>query len=340
MQNLPIGIQTFEKIISNDFLYVDKTELIYQLISTGGFYFLSRPRRFGKSLLVSTLKEIFCGNKELFKGLYIYNKINWEKHPVVHISFSSITYSGSSTDFRSKIVDYLYTIAKVYNVTLTTSSISETFKELLLNLCEINKVVILIDEYDKPIIDYINNLDKAKENRDVLREFYGSIKDNDQYIKFCFLTGVSKFSKVSVFSGLNNLRDITINDTFSNICGITQKELEFYFFNRFNDLEKKLNLDYEKLKQKIKHWYNGYSWDGVNTVYNPFSILNFFADGQFKNYWFSTGTPAFLMDKIKDEKIQVDEIESDRVGLEIFESYDLDNINFASLLFQTGYLNC
>ena len=229
MQNLPIGIQTFEKIISNDFLYVDKTELIYKLINSGGFYFLSRPRRFGKSLLVSTLKEIFSGNKELFKGLYIYNKIKWETYPVVHISFSSITYSGTSNDFRSKIVDYLYTIAKDYNVSLTTSAISETFKELILNLSKINKVVILIDEYDKPIIDYITNLDKAKENRDVLREFYSSIKDNDQYIKFCFLTGVSKFSKVSVFSGLNNLRDITINDTFANICGITQKELELYF---------------------------------------------------------------------------------------------------------------
>ncbi len=338
MKNLPIGIQTFSEIINENYLYVDKTEVIERLITSGKYYFLSRPRRFGKSLLISTLKEIFSGNKELFKGLYIYDKIKWDKYPVIHISFSSITYSSTADGFRSKIVDYLYTIAKFYNVTLTTNSIRETFTELLVNLNKINRVVILIDEYDKPIIDYITNLGKAQENRDVLRDFYGSIKDNDQYIKFCFLTGVSKFSKVSVFSGLNNLLDITLDAEYSTICGITQTELEEYFSDRITNFASIENISIPDSKLLIKTWYNGYSWDGKTTVYNPFSLLVFFKMNTLDNYWFSTGTPTFLIDKFKESKYKIEEIKNFTVNSLFFDSYNTEIKDYRPLLFQTGYL--
>ncbi len=338
MKNLPIGIQTFEEIINNDYLYVDKTEVINKLITSGKYYFLSRPRRFGKSLLISTLKEIFNGNKELFKGLSIYDKIQWELHPVIHISFSSITYSQSTVIFQNEIIDKLKYIGKQYGVYIAGSTLNSVFNKLLQELSKINNVVILIDEYDKPIIDYITKLNKAYENRDVLRDFYSSIKDNDQYIKFCFLTGVSKFSKVSVFSGLNNLKDITLDDRFSTICGITQDELNIYFDDRIPALSIKDQISEDLLKLKIKQWYNGYSWDGVNTVYNPFSILNYFTDGKFKNYWFSTGTPTFLIDKFRETNFKVENINNFMATDDLFDSYDLENFDYRSLLFQTGYL--
>ncbi len=339
MKNLPIGIQTFEKIINKNLLYIDKTKIIYKLINEGSFYFLSRPRRFGKSLLLSTLQEIFSGNKELFKDLYIYDKISWEKFPVIHLSMSNLKGTQDLTNIYESALLMLHNNAASNSVSMPLSKQPAlAFSQLIQELSKINKVVVLIDEYDKPIIDHINDLSIAKQNREFLRDFYSVLKDNDQNINFCLLTGVSKFSKVSIFSGLNNLRDITINDSFSTICGITQNEMEDYFNDRFEDLGNKLNLDDQSLKQKIKTWYNGYSWDAKNTVYNPFSILNFFADGTFKNYWFSSGTPTFLIEKIIQDKIQVDELENNRIGLEIFESFDLENLNLISLLFQTGYL--
>lgn len=338
MQKLPIGIQTFRDIIENNLLYVDKTKEINELINSGKYFFISRPRRFGKSLLLSTLYEIFRGNKVRFEGLYIHDKTNWEQYPVVMISFSSITYSQTKEVFYTELIEKLTKIGEEYNVKITGTTIVSAFNQLLQELSKINKVVILIDEYDKPIIDYITKVEKAKENREVLKEFYTTIKDNDQYIKFCLLTGVSKFSKVSVFSGLNNLKDITLNEKFSTICGLTQKEVDTYFDDRLPWISKKLKLKKEELKEKIRLWYNGYSWDGENRVYNPFSILNFFEDGQFNNYWFSTGTPTFLIERAKIDKINIEEIENRRVGIEIFESFDLENLNFLSLLFQTGYL--
>ncbi len=338
MQNLPVGIQAFSEIINNNYLYVDKTKILEKLIKSGKYYFLSRPRRFGKSLLISTLKEIFSGNKNLFKNLYIYDKIDWEVFPVIHISFSSITYSGTAAEFKTKIVEFLYSIANSYNILLTKNTISETFSELLKKLNTKNQAVILIDEYDKPIIDYITNLDRANENRDVLREFYSSIKDNDQYIKFCLLTGVSKFSKVSVFSGLNNLQDITLNENYSTLCGITQNELEAYFDDRLILLTEKFNTDKKTLKHKIKEWYNGYSWDGINTVYNPFSILSFFNELVFRNFWFSTGTPTFLIDKFKEGNFRIEELNNFIATDVFFNSFDIEKFDYRSLLFQTGYL--
>jgi len=338
MQQLPIGIQTFRKIREENLLYIDKTKEIKELIESGNYYFISRPRRFGKSLLISTLAEVFRGNKELFKGLYIYDKIDWNEYPVIMISFASITYRQTKEVFYGEIIEKLKQIAEGYGIKLTGTSIVLAFNQLIQELSKINKVVILIDEYDKPIIDFITGIEKAKENREVLREFYSIIKDNDQYIKFCLLTGVSKFSKVSVFSGLNNLKDITLNARFSTICGLTQEEVDKYFEDRMGWITEKLKLTKEELREKIKEWYNGYSWDGEKRVYNPFSILNFYEDGQFNNYWFSTGTPTFLIERAKIDKVNIEEIENKRVGIEIFESFDITNIDFISLLFQTGYL--
>ena len=338
MQQLPIGIQTFKKIREENLLYVDKTKEIKDLIDMGDYYFISRPRRFGKSLLVSTLKEIFCGNKELFKGLYIYDKHEWEEYPIIMISFSSITYRQTKEVFSNEIVDKLVKIGESYNVKITGTSIISAFNEIIQELSKINKVVILIDEYDKPIIDYITDLEKAKENREILKEFYSTIKDNDQYIKFCLLTGVSKFSKVSVFSGLNNLKDITLSEKFSTICGLTQKEVDDYFDDRLPWISEKLKLTKEELKEKIKLWYNGYSWDGKNKVYNPFSILNFFSDGQFNNYWFSTGTPGFLIEKFKESKTVIEDVKEVKAIDIFFDSFDLEFIDYKLLLFQTGYL--
>jgi hypothetical protein len=338
MQQLPIGIQTFRKIREENLLYIDKTKEIKELIESGDYFFISRPRRFGKSLLISTLAEVFRGNKDLFKGLYIYDKIDWNEYPVIMISFASITYRQTKEVFYSEIIEKLKQIAEGYGIKLSGTSIVLAFNQLIKELSKINKVVILIDEYDKPIIDFITDIEKAKENREVLREFYSIIKDNDQYIKFCLLTGVSKFSKVSVFSGLNNLKDITLNERFSTICGLTQEEVDKYFEDRMGWISEKLKLTKEELREKIKEWYNGYSWDGEKRVYNPFSILNFYEDGQFNNYWFSTGTPTFLIERAKIDKVNIEEIENKRVGIEIFESFDITNIDFISLLFQTGYL--
>ena len=339
MQQLPIGIQTYRDIIENDLLYVDKTKDIYELISSGKFFFISRPRRFGKSLLLSTILEIFRGNKELFEGLYIYDKIDWVEYPVIRLDMSNVISSKDEEMFNSSIKNMLDIIAESYKVViLNPIDHVDAFRKLIVKLSEINKVVILIDEYDKPILDNITNNEISNRNRNLLRDFYSVLKAHDQYIKFCLLTGVSKFSKVSVFSGLNNIKDITLSEKFSTICGLTQKEVDDYFDDRLPWITEKLKLTKEELKEKIRQWYNGYSWDGENKVYNPFSILNFFADGQFNNYWVSTGTPTFLIEKFKESKTVIEEVNEFETGGLFFDSFDIETIDFRVLLFQTGYL--
>jgi len=339
MKKLPIGIQTFRKMINEDYLYIDKTKEIYNFFIYGGdYYFLSRPRRFGKSLLVSTLQEIFSGNKELFKGLWIYDKIDWKKYPVVHIDFSNISYQTSQileTELNIKIEK----IGAIYDITLDQRrNYKGKFEELLEKLSEKERVVILIDEYDKPIIDFIEKKETAVANRKVLKDFYSVLKGSDQYIKFVFITGVSKFSRVSIFSGLNNLNDITIDDQFANLLGYTHEELLHYFEDRIEVLGKKISISGNDLQEHLKRWYNGYSWDGDNFLYNPFSILNLFAKNRFGNYWFSSGTPTFLINHIKNQGKDIRELEKEEVDESTFESYDIENLEVISLLFQTGYL--
>ncbi|MCF8373584.1 MAG: ATP-binding protein [Bacteroidales bacterium] len=335
MKKLPIGIQEFSKLIETNCIYVDKTEQIFRMLEHE-YYFLSRPRRFGKSLLLNTIKEIFLGNKELFKGLWIYDKIDWKAHPVIKISFSNIDYKTVGLE---KAIELMLTkIAEDFGLQLSMSSYALKFDELIKKLAAKEKVVILIDEYDKPIIDYLENLKQAESNRETLKNFYSIIKDADRFIRFFFITGVSKFSKVSIFSDINHLEDITIHDDFSTMLGWTQEELEHYFSDYIAIVEKRYAKHYSDIKPVIKQWYNGYSWDGVNFVYNPVSLLNLFSKRVFNNYWFSTGTPTFLMKLIKDDQYTAFDIEKKDVNIGILEKYDLNNMTLLPLLVQTGYL--
>lgn len=343
MKNLPIGIQVFGDLIRENYLYVDKTKNIHDLFAKGGkYYFLSRPRRFGKSLLLSTLKEIFSGNKELFKGLWIYDKIKWIKHPVIHMDLSKI--SSKTPEMLEKALDtQVEEIAEDYGVQLNHDLfLKEKFSQLLKKMSQKEKVVLLIDEYDKPIIQYMEDgkSDKAKEIRDVLKSFFGLIKGASSHLRFVFITGVSKFSKVSIFSDLNHLTDITVDQNFSTLLGYTEDELYLYFSAYIGQIVQKQGITKVRLKGLIRKWYNGYSWDGENFVYNPFSILNFFRTGLFENFWFTTGTPTFLVKTIKDQQgeITIRDLENFPVQNDTFESHDIDNIEIPALLFQTGYL--
>jgi hypothetical protein len=339
MKKLPLGKQTFKDIIKENNIYVDKTQDIYNLLTDNGkYFFLSRPRRFGKSLLISTLEEIFSGNQELFKGLYIYDKIEWKKYPVIKIDFAKMNLS--SPDKLIESLNYsLNSIAEGYNVLIDNSlDFKLKFISLIKELSKFEKVVILIDEYDKPIIDHIDNLEFIQKMRDILKNFYVTIKASDEFIKFSFLTGVSRFSKVSIFSDLNNLRDITLEEKFSTMLGYTQEELFSYFKENIIETAKKLDVKENYLKETLRTWYNGYSWDGKNFVYNPFSILNVLTTYDINNYWFQSGNPTFLIKLIKDKNVDLKKLESYETDFDSFSEYDIENINVISLLFQTGYL--
>jgi hypothetical protein len=327
MKYLPIGIQTFRDIIEGGFYYVDKTHFIPKL--TSKYYFLSRPRRFGKSLFLDTLKEAFSGNKELFKGLYLYDNWDWnKKYPIIKFDLSQ-AYPDTEENLIKSLDSFLKAVAKEHQITLEEEILGLRFKELIQKLYEKynQKVVVLIDEYDKPILDVIEDIEKARRNRDILKKFFEILKPSDPYLKLVFLTGVSRFSKVSIFSGLNQLNDITIDRNFSTVCGYTQSELESVFEDRLKDFD----------KEKIKVWYNGYSWLG-ESVYNPFDILLLFDKKMFKPYWFETGTPTFLIKMFMKNKYFIPELENLEVGDEILSNLDVDNIRVENLLFQAGYL--
>lgn len=335
-KKLPLGVQDFPLMREENNIYIDKTELIYQLLTEGYFYFLSRPRRFGKSLLLSTLAEIFKGRKDLFQGLWIENEWDWSKtSPVVHISFAAAGFK--EIGLTRSIYEVLNMCAATHNIILTQESNALRFRELLEKLhAQHGKVVVLIDEYDKPIIDYIDNPEQADENREILRSFYAVLKDSSQFLRFVFITGISKFSKVSIFSALNHLTDISLNDNYAALLGYTQAELEASFQDYMPRAIKKTGLSEPQLLDVIKFWYNGYSWDGETKMYNPFSIINFFNECAFKNFWFSTGTPTFLTILARKQHFyDLSELESDQTG---FETFDVDNLNAQAVMFQTGYL--
>jgi Predicted AAA-ATPase/PD-(D/E)XK nuclease superfamily len=338
MRNLPIGTQSFVKLREGNAIYVDKTKWIHQITTEGTYYFFSRPRRFGKSLLISTLKELYKGNKSVFEGLWIENNWDWSKtNPVIHISFDALSYNQMGLE--NAISEKLDGIANDYNIELLKGNFKSRFYELIQKLfSKYGKVVILIDEYDKPILDFLetNNLSKAEGNRDILREFYGVLKDTDPYLQLVFITGISKFSKVSIFSHLNNLRDITLHPKYSTLVGYTQQEIELYFDDYLQAIQVTQNLSREELVQEMKVWYNGFSWDGINKVYNPFGTLNFLDQQIFRNFWFSTGSPRFLVDKMRTEVLY--NVENTVVDSITLDKFDLDNIELVPLLFQTGYL--
>ncbi|MCP4217933.1 MAG: ATP-binding protein [bacterium] len=338
MKKLPIGIQTFSDLIGENYLYVDKTKEIHNLLIQGGKYcFLSRPRRFGKSLLVSTLKEIFTGNKELFKGLWIHDKISWEKHPVIHLDFLGLKY-GNKEELTGTLEYLLRRNADSYGITLQEKGYDRRFKELITELSKINKVVVLVDEYDKPIIDFIEQPQTAINNRNTLRTFFETLKEAGSAIKFVFITGVSKFSKVSIFSGLNNLDDITMDDRFAGILGYTGAEVSHYFGDALKQLAGEWGVSEEQLKEKVRRWYNGYSWDGSTKLYNPISLHYFIDKRSFSNYWFATATPSFLVRLIREKEIPVSGFDGIAMDATEFDGHDVEHIALTPLLFQTGYL--
>ncbi len=329
-EKLPVGITSFEELRSEGYIYIDKTDHIASLISSGKFYFLSRPRRFGKSLLVDTMKELFEGNKPLFKDLFIEDQWDWdETHPVIHFTFAEGS-TKNLDDLRSALAHFLTNNAETLKIELSEEA---NLVRQFANLVKATKtsygknVVILIDEYDKPILDMINKAG-LDEVRDLLRDFYSVIKSQDSNVRFAFLTGVSKFSKVSLFSGLNNIVDITLSPQYSTICGYTQEELDTSF--------KPLLVDVDMAK--VKRWYNGYSWLG-EPVYNPFNVLLFLQNGKrFKPFWFETGTPRFLIELLKSGNYYVPNFEQMEASDALLSSLEIDRIKLETLLFQTGYL--
>ncbi|PIE79390.1 MAG: AAA family ATPase [Candidatus Delongbacteria bacterium] len=341
MKKLGLGIQELSELRKDNYIYVDKTEVIHKLITTGKYYFLSRPRRFGKSLLVNTIEEIFRGNKDLFKETWIYDKWNFEeKSPVIKIDFSRLSYHSSN--LKDVLSEELDTIAKSNNIVFEEDKVySDKFKQLIQELGKENPVVILIDEYDKPIIDYIetSKKEKAEENREILKGFYSVIKGSDRYIKLLFITGISKFSKVSLFSELNNLTDITINRKYATITGYTEKEIADNYGEYLESIKKDFGFDRKGIMDAIRLWYNGYSWDAETFVYNPYSVINFFEAREFKNFWFRSGTPTFLTKFIKDNMVDFTKFDTKVItDDDTLDSYDINNIDLTVLLFQAGYL--
>jgi hypothetical protein len=328
-KRLPIGIQTFEKIIDGNFVYVDKTNFVLKLIEGSGYYFLSRPRRFGKSLFLDTLAEVFMGNRDLFKGLYIHDRYDFKKHPIIRISFGSGDFTDEET-INKKIGYILKNNEEDLNLRCKNQDHEGCFAELIKEACAkyARKSVILIDEYDKPILDNITNQEMALKARHILKNFYAVIKDSDRYIRFVFITGVSKFSRMNLFSGLNNLEDITVNKDYAEICGYTHEDLKTVFREHLKGAD--LNM--------VKRWYNGYHYFG-RKVYNPFDILLFISNGlEFRNYWWNTGNPSFLIDKLREENYYIPDIEQTIISEEALNAFDVEYIDLIALLWQTGYL--
>jgi hypothetical protein len=330
MKKLPIGIQTFDKIIEGDYIYVDKTEYAYNLINDYTYIFLSRPRRFGKSLFLDTLKAIFEGRKELFEGLYIYDKWDWsKKYPVIKISWDGKLQTLEDLENKARVI-FKFNQERL-GVRCEESGNSAICFEELIKLAHDKyneKVVVLIDEYDKPILDVLDNLEQAKLHREFIKGLYSVIKGSDAYIRFAFLTGVSKFSRASIFSGLNMLTDISLNPKYGNICGYTQKDIETTFMPYLEGVD----------MEKLKIWYNGYNFLQDN-VYNPFDILQFIASGHmYRNYWFETGTPSFLIKLLKQRNYFLPKLSDLKVDDKLLSTFDIEHIDIEVILYQSGYL--
>jgi Predicted AAA-ATPase/PD-(D/E)XK nuclease superfamily len=338
---LPLSRQSFRDLRKDNCIYVDKTQHIYNLIMEGKMYFLSRPRRFGKSVLLSVMHELFLGNKEFFTDLWIEDKWDWtQTSPVIHISFLMVAYEeqGLKAGLRAYLLD-IYKEKKL-KPPKEQDNIKTLFVDLIKRLHDKHgKVVILIDEYDKAILDYMefHKMAEAKINQEVLGVFYGALKDADTYIRLLFITGISKFTRVSLFSKLNNLTDLTVHPKYSTIVGYTQDELESNFVEYIDAaLEKFTHYTRAELLAKVRLWYNGYSWDGQTRLYNPSGILSFLDTMDFQSFWFQTGTPTFVTKKVLEQGFF--QIENVQTTLNFLNQYSLDNLELTSLMFQTGYL--
>ncbi|UTC75479.1 ATP-binding protein [Treponema sp. OMZ 792] len=349
-RKMPIGVQSFEVIRKENFVYIDKTELVWKLINASRVHFLSRPRRFGKSLLLSTLKAYFLGQKELFKGLAI-EKLEegekekreiWQKYPVFYLDFNLSKYE-TREDLEELLNVNLSLWEKEYGTEKSETAFSSRFAGLIRRAYEKTgkQVAVLIDEYDKPLLQTMWKDETLNETyRTILKGFYGVIKSSDQYVRFAFLTGVTKFSKVSIFSDLNNLRDLSLLSDYSAICGISQEELEAGFLPEIEALAEKNDLSYEETLTKLKQRYDGYKFseDGKN-MYNPFSLLNVFADGKMRDYWFATGTPTFLVEYLKKAYYNIPDLDGNvKMNEAGLETYRAEALNPLPILFQAGYL--
>ena len=336
----PLGIQTFSEIREEGYVYLDKTALIYQMVNSGKAYFLSRPRRFGKSLLVSTLESLFSGHKSLFEGLAITDSdYDFAQYPVVILEFSAVDVR-QGTDLEQYIINTTNQHALTYGVTLEIDSYEQRFAELMRKLHHKtgNKVVLLVDEYDKPILDNLLN-DQLNDIRNVMSRFYAGVKSLDKHLKFIFITGVSKFAKISVFSGMNNLTDISLDRQYATICGVTQHELESNFVEPIKQLTEREQIGKSHVLDKIKLWYNGYRFHQDATgVYNPYSLLSLWQFQEFKNYWFATATPTFLIDLLKSQQFDLSELTDFEVDEEAFMATEPEQMSPLPVMLQTGYL--
>ena len=329
-RRLPIGIQTFRKLREQDCYYVDKTAFIERLLCRGTHYFLSRPRRFGKSLFLDTLKELFEGNEALFAGLYIHDRHDWsERHPVVRLSFGGGGFTEPAT-LHEDVAFQLEDLEEAAGIGSHDGGAAPRLRRLLraLHRQTGQRVVVLVDEYDKPILDALETPEVARDNRDYLRGLYGVIKDSDAHVRFTFLTGISKFSKVNLFSQLNNLTDLTLDRRYSSICGYTDADLDTVFAPELAGLD----------RERIREWYNGYRWRGKEKVYNPYDVLLLFDSREFAAHWFETGKPAFLVDLLFERRVASVSLDRMVGTMELLSRFDVGQIGTQALLFQTGYL--
>ena len=341
MTKYPIGIQNFQSLREDGYAYVDKTGFVYELAQNGKYYFLSRPRRFGKSLLISTIEAYFQGKKELFKGLALEQlEKNWTVHPVLHLDLNAAKYT--EPEALTYIFDgHFRYLEEIYNISSDGLSLSERFKAIIRNAYEKTgqKVVILVDEYDKPLLEAIGNEALQNDYRKTLKSIYGVAKTMDGYIQMAFFTGVTKFSKVSVFSDLNNLKDITLSQQYAEICGITEKEIRENFDENVAQMAEANHINKDECYAKLKENYDGYHFSKKSVgMYNPFSLINALCDKDFSDYWFETGTPTFLVETLKRNRYDLEDMTREEVTSDLLGSLDAIDTNPLPLLYQSGYL--
>lgn len=337
----PIGIQNFEKLRMDGYVYVDKTHLVYKMATTGSYYFLSRPRRFGKSLLISTLEAYFSGRRDLFTGLAIEKlESEWPVHPILHLDLNTAKYDRPEA-LLNVLNDTLAYWEQSYGTSPTEVTPELRFKGIVRRACEQTgrRVVILVDEYDKPMLQAIGNESLQDEYRNILKAFYSVLKTQDRYIRFAFLTGVTKFGKVSVFSDLNNLDDISMDRRYIDICGITEQEIHTYFEDSLHDLADATGSDYEMVCRKLRRLYDGYHFTNNSIgIYNPFSLLKTLNKSEYGDYWFETGTPSFLVHLLKQADYDLNRLQDEQVSADIINSVDSMSQNPIPVIYQSGYL--